>query len=80
VNRDALGNHPDSLAYEDVPWGEIAAHEAGWGEVEECEHKRVEKDDDGRDYWFHVCLDCDEVVELSDPDEDGKCYWEVVNG
>lgn len=47
--------------------------------VQPCEHGVVEKDDDGRDRWFYVCLDCDQVVELTAPDEDGKSYWEVVD-
>lgn len=45
---------------------------------EDCPHEHVIKDDDGRDRWFYVCDDCDQVVELSEPDEDGKSIWEVV--
>lgn len=45
---------------------------------EPCPHEHVEKDDDGRDYWFYICLDCDKAVYLTEPDEDGKSYWEVV--
>jgi len=44
----------------------------------ECPHDHVLKDDDGRDYWFYVCDDCDTVVRLTEPDEDGHSYWEAI--
>ena len=44
----------------------------------ECPHDHVQKDDDGRDYWFYVCDDCDKNVYLTEPDEDGHSYWEIV--
>jgi hypothetical protein len=45
---------------------------------EDCPHEHVLKDDDGRDNWFYVCDDCDTVVRLTEPDEDGQSYWEAV--
>jgi hypothetical protein len=43
-----------------------------------CTHEHVLKDDDGRDYWFYVCDDCDTAVYLTEPDEDGQSHWEAV--
>jgi len=45
---------------------------------EDCPHDHVLKDDDGRDNWFYVCDDCDTVVRLTEPDEDGHSYWEAI--
>ena len=44
-----------------------------------CSHPHVEKDDDGLDGRWFVCTSCNQIVELSDPDEDGKSYWEVMS-
>lgn len=44
----------------------------------ECPHDHVLKDDDGRDYWFYVCDDCDKAVALTEPDEDGQSHWEAI--
>jgi len=46
--------------------------------IEVCPHDHVLKDDDGRDYWFYVCDDCDQAVYLTEPDEDGHSYWEAI--
>jgi hypothetical protein len=45
---------------------------------EPCPHEHVLKDDDGRDNWFYVCDDCDTVVRLTEPDEDGHSTWEAI--
>jgi phage anti-repressor protein len=44
-----------------------------------CDHSRVDADDDGLSRRFHVCLDCDREVVLSEPDEDGQSFWEVID-
>ena len=43
-----------------------------------CDHADVQKDDDGLRQTGWVCLDCEEHVEPSEPDEDGHVIWEVV--
>ena len=43
----------------------------------ECSHDQVERDDDGLDRRFFVCLDCGQEVSLTEPDEDGQSFWEV---
>lgn len=43
-----------------------------------CDHKHVEPDDDGLFLHFNRCADCDQVVVLTAPDEDGQSFWEVM--
>jgi hypothetical protein len=44
-----------------------------------CPHDKVGRDDDGQGRRWCVCAVCEQEVALSDPDEDGKSYWEVVS-
>jgi len=44
-----------------------------------CLHDKVGREDDGLGRRWLACVDCGEEVTLSDPDEDGKTYWEVVS-
>jgi hypothetical protein len=44
--------------------------ETGEEAVEPCAHENVLKDDDGRDNWFYVCDDCEEIVV-----DDGEGNW-----
>ena len=48
-------------------------------EDEDCPHNRVERDDDGLNARFFVCIDCNREVRYSGPDEDGHVEWEVVD-
>jgi hypothetical protein len=59
-------------------WERFFAVDAVIASRPDCPHDHVLKDDDGRDRWFYVCDDCDQVVHLTEPDEDGQSYWEAI--
>jgi len=44
-----------------------------------CPHDHVEKDDDGQSSSWFFCRNCLDTVVLTEPDEDGISYWEVVS-
>jgi len=46
---------------------------------EDCTHQHVERDDDGLSGRWFTCTDCNETVVLTEPDEDGESFWEVVS-
>ena len=58
-------------------WARFFAIDAEIVEEEDCTHEHVERDDDGLNGRWHVCLDCDKTV-VPMADEDGMPYWEVM--
>jgi len=64
-------------ATDEARWARFFAVDAEIVEDEDCTHEHVERDDDGLDGRWHVCLDCDKTV-VPMADEDGMPYWEVI--
>jgi hypothetical protein len=59
-------------------WGKFFALDAEIADEEPCRHDHVEHDDDGLARRWSVCTDCGEEVVPSEPDEDGRVYWETI--
>ena len=68
-------NHADAI--DTVRWGRFLIAAEIVEDEEDCIHEHVERDDDGLDGRWHVCLDCNETV-VPMADEDGMTYWEVM--